>query len=124
MHKKIILVVDDCAINIALIDALVGEDYNILGASDAQTAIEIATSTPTPDLILLDVMMPNMDGYEVCRQLKSQRTTRSIPVIFVTAKVTAEDKLKSLDSGALGHITKPIDTEALKEAIDIALNET
>ena len=121
MTKKIILTVDDVVDNIAIIQGILGETYTVKAATNAKKALEIAEKKPSPDLILLDVIMPEMDGYELCQKLKRNDNTRRIPVLFVTAKVTPEDKQKSLDVGGLGHITKPIDQANLLDTIEIAL---
>lgn len=121
MTKKVILAVDDVADNIALIHGILSPTYQVRAATNGEKALALASTSPLPDLILLDVMMPGMDGYEVCHELKSHAQTRDIPVIFVTAKITAEDKQKSLDVGGLGHITKPIDAANLLDTVQIAL---
>ncbi len=100
-----ILVVDDAPMNIRLLSEVLRDSYAVCAATSGEAALEIARSQ-RPDLILLDVVMPEMDGYEVCRRLKDDPRTRSIPVIFVTA--LEEEASKALDLGALGVITKPI----------------
>jgi putative two-component system response regulator len=107
-EKATILVVDDTPDNLALMSNLLKSDYKVKVASGGEKALKIAGSEPKPDLILLDVMMPGMDGYEVCRQLKEDATTRHIPVIFLTAKAEAEDEAKGMDLGAVDYISKPI----------------
>jgi two-component system cell cycle response regulator len=104
-----ILVVDDVEPNVRLLEAkLTLEYYDVLTASDGGSALEIA-GRERPDLILLDVMMPGMDGFETCRRLKADPVTRHIPVVLVTALDGREDKLKGLAAGADDFVTKPID---------------
>lgn len=108
MDKQIVLVVDDTPENIDVMSGILRSDYKVKAALSGQKALKIAQSTPAPDIILLDVMMPEMDGYEVCRELKSNPQTKNIPVIFVTAKDTESDETFGLDLGAVDYITKPI----------------
>ncbi|HEV7352855.1 MAG TPA: PleD family two-component system response regulator [Brevundimonas sp.] len=104
-----ILVVDDVPANIRLLEAkLTFEYYDVLTAPDGPTALEVA-ARDAPDIILLDVMMPGMDGYEVCRRLKANADTRHIPIIMVTALDGREERIRGLDAGADDFITKPID---------------
>jgi len=106
--KPIILVVDDSPDNIDVISAVLRYEYTIKVATNGERAIKIAYSYPQPDLILLDIMMPGTDGYEVCQVLKADPMTRKIPVIFVTAKIAMEDEIKGLELGAVDYITKPV----------------
>ena len=104
-----ILVVDDVEPNVRLLEAkLTLEYYEVLTATDGHTAIEVA-SAERPDIILLDVMMPGMDGFETCRRLKADPVTRHIPIVLVTALDGREDKIRGLEAGADDFITKPID---------------
>ena len=111
--KPTILVVDDTPDNITLLTALLGELYRNKVATNGQRALKIAFAEPHPDLILLDIMMPDMDGYEVCRQLKANPSTASIPVIFLTAKIQDEDEARGFELGAVDYITKPINPPIL-----------
>jgi putative two-component system response regulator len=106
--KPLILVVDDAPQNLSLMDDLLSDDYAVKVAASGLRALKIARSTPAPDLILLDIMMPDMDGYEVCRQLKADPQTRDIPVIFLTAKTQLADEQQGFVLGAVDYITKPI----------------
>jgi putative two-component system response regulator len=106
--KPTILVVDDTPDNITLLCSLLGDIYRNKIATNGEKALKIARAAPHPDLILLDIMMPEMDGYEVCRQLKADPTTRDIPVIFLTAKTQEGDETKGFELGAVDYITKPI----------------
>ena len=106
--KATILVVDDTPDNLTLISDLFKDDYKVKIASGGEKALKIVTSEAPPDLILLDIMMPGMDGYEVCRRLKRDPKVMDIPVIFLTAKAEVEDEKKGLELGAIDYITKPI----------------
>lgn len=105
--KHIVLVVDDTPENIDLLSGMLRPDYKVKAATTGKTALKIANSTPQPDIILLDVMMPEMSGYEVCEMLKKDPKTSLIPIIFVTAKTAAEDEEQGLNLGAVDYITKP-----------------
>jgi adenylate cyclase len=106
-EKKLILVVDDTPTNIAVVSGLLKDSFHTKVATNGEKALAIATGSEKPDLILLDVMMPGMDGYEVCRRLKDNPTTRDIPVIFLTAKTEEIDEEKGFDVGAVDYIHKP-----------------
>lgn len=106
--KATVLLVDDTPDNLALLSNLLQDDYRVSIARGGEKALEIAASDAPPDLILLDIMMSGMDGYEVCRRLKRDPRTRNIPVIFLTAKALVEDEQKGLDLGAVDYLTKPI----------------
>jgi len=106
--KATILVVDDTPDNLTLMSNLFKDDYKVKIANDGETALKIAASGLPLDLILLDIMMPGMDGYEVCQRLKRDPKTMNIPVIFVTAKIEMEDEKRGLELGAIDYITKPI----------------
>ncbi len=103
-----ILIVDDERFNINVLSELLKPDYKIMAAINGQQALKAAHSASPPDLILLDIMMPEMDGYEVCRQLKADAATRDIPVIFVTAMGQESDEEKGLEVGAVDYLRKPI----------------
>jgi PleD family two-component response regulator len=106
--KQVILIVDDSPEIIALISALLKDHYTVTVATNGKDALRIAFSHHPPDLILLDIMMPGMDGYEVCSHLKSDSQTSYIPVIFLTAKSDVADEEKGFELGAVDYITKPI----------------
>jgi len=101
-------VVDDTPDNLSLMAGLLKDFYTIKIANSGEKALKIAQSESKPALILLDVMMPNMDGYEVIGRLKADSATRDIPVIFLTAKTDIEDEAKGLELGAVDYIAKPI----------------
>lgn len=131
-HRPAILVVDDTPQNLSLMSELLEEHYAVKLAPSGARALKIATTTP-PDLILLDIMMPEMDGYEVCRQLKADPACKDIPVIFVTAMTDVEDEEKGLTLGAVDYLAKPISPPimlarvrnqlALKAAADALRNQ-
>ena len=103
-----VLIVDDTPENIALISSFLIGLYRIKVATTGEKALQIAASDDQPDLILLDIMMPEMDGYEACIKLKSDPRTSDIPIIFLTAKAQVKDEQKGLELGAVDYITKPI----------------
>ena len=107
-RKSTILVVDDTPENISTMSALLKNIYRIKAATSGAAALELARSDDGPDLILLDVVMPGMDGHDVCRRLKEDPRTADIPVIFLTAKANVEDEQKGLELGAVDYITKPV----------------
>ena len=106
--RPTILVVDDTPDNLSLMTGLLKDDYKVKAATNGDKALKISQSDAPPDLILLDIMMPEMDGYEVCRRLKADAATREIPVIFLTAKTGVDDEKLGLELGAVDYITKPI----------------
>ena len=106
--KPSILVVDDTPANLTLMTGLLQDDYQVRAATSGEKALKIACSENPPDLILLDIMMPEMDGHEVCRRLKADEKTQDIPIIFLTAMSEAEDEEKGLKLGAVDYITKPV----------------
>jgi sigma-B regulation protein RsbU (phosphoserine phosphatase) len=117
-----ILVVDDTPTNLqVLVRTLEGSGHRILAAKDGQTALDIA-SRAKPDLMLLDVMMPGMDGFEVCRVLKSRPETRSTLVIFLSARGEVADKVAGLELGAIDYITKPIQAEEVLARVAVHLS--
>lgn len=114
--KQTVLVVDDTPDNIDILVGILKENYNVKAALNGSTALAIALKNP-PDIILLDIMMPGIDGYEVCRRLKDDLVTRNIPVIFVTAKIGVEDELQGLELGAVDYLTKPISPPVVKARV-------
>ena len=114
MDTPTILIVDDEEINVKLIKALLAsENYNLIGAFSGQEALTMLTSI-SPDLILLDVMMPEMDGFETCRKIKHNKNTRIIPVLMVTALSEKKHRLMALDCGADDFLSKPVERTELK----------
>ncbi|RMG33860.1 MAG: response regulator [Gammaproteobacteria bacterium] len=116
MEKQNILVVDDTPENIDVLKGILKDDYGIRAATNGQLALKIIEHH-RPDLVLLDVMMPEMDGYEVCRRLKSNPKTADIPVIFVTAKTETEDEQTGFDVGAIDYITKPVNPALVRARV-------
>jgi len=106
-----ILIVDDTPANLSvLVDTLAGTGYHLMVAEDGEDALA-QTAKTQPDLVLLDVMMPGLDGFETCRRLKAQAPTRDIPVIFMTALADTSEKVRAFAAGAVDYITKPIQHE-------------
>jgi len=104
--SKLILIVDDTPTNLGVVSGVLKDLYRTKVATNGEKALVLAASEK-PDLILLDVMMPGMDGYEVCRRLKANPLTRDIPVIFLTAKISAVDEEIGFGVGAVDYIHKP-----------------
>ena len=117
MSKSRILVVDDTPANIKILADLLRKDYALSVATNGADALDIACAQDRPDLVLLDIMMPEMDGYEVCRRLKADSKTRDIPVIFITAMSEMEDETKGFSLGAVDYITKPIRPPIVKARV-------
>lgn len=107
-NKPTVLVVDDTPDNLALVSGLLKDTYKLKVANSGEKALKIARSESPPDLILLDIMMPEMSGYEVCEALKADSKTCDIPIIFLTALIDMEEEKKGLEMGAVDYITKPI----------------
>jgi diguanylate cyclase (GGDEF)-like protein len=103
-----ILIVDDEPRNIAVLAEILKSEYKTVAAKSGPQALSRAQSDMPPDLILLDIMMPEMDGYEVCKRLKADDRTKNIPVIFVTAMSEIDDEMKGFELGAVDYITKPV----------------
>lgn len=115
--RQTVLVVDDTPVNIDLLSDILRKDYQVKAAVNGAKALEIARAEPAPDIILLDIMMPEMSGHEVCRQLKEDPNTADIPIIFVTAKSEVEDEKQGLDMGAVDYITKPFNPEIVEARV-------
>ena len=115
-----VLMVDDNEVNVDILVDTLGDIYDVSVAMDGLAALEAVAENP-PDLILLDVMMPEMDGYEVCEKLKANKKTRGIPVIFVTAKIEVEDEIKGFQVGAVDYITKPLSPPVVTARVETHL---
>ena len=115
--KRTLLVIDDIADNLMLMNEILRDNYKVKGANSGERGLRIAFSDTPPDLILLDVMMPDMDGFEVCRRLKAMPQTEHIPIIFVTAKSDTVDEEKGLALGAVDYIVKPISPPIVKARV-------
>lgn len=140
-HQQSILVVDDAADNIQVISDILRQDYTVKAATSGETALKICAAEPQPDLVLLDIMMPGMDGFEVCRRLKANPDTQHITIIFLTAVNSSDNIVKGLELGAVDYITKPVnppvvqarvrthcktvqDQKALREQLDTLLQNS
>lgn len=110
---RTVLIVDDTEANVSLLEAILSDEYITRSASSGSEALEIANRTQ-PDLILLDIMMPDMNGYDVCRALKANAVTKNIPVIFVTALLNPGDETRGFETGAVDYITKPFNCAVVR----------
>ena len=122
LEKQKVLIVDDAPENIQVLMETLKQDYKIVAANNGQKALQMAEMDPVPDIILLDIMMPGIDGYEVCKRLKTQKKTREIPIIFVTALDQEDDESFGLKLGAVDYITKPISPSIVKARVQTHLN--
>jgi CheY-like chemotaxis protein len=113
-----VLLVDDEPSNIDLLKGLLPADYKVKVAISGEKALKIAQKEPYPHLILLDVMMPEMDGYEVCRQLKADTATAAIPVVFVSGHTDDAERAKGLALGAADFLSKPVDPDKVRTVLD------
>ncbi|MCP4752890.1 MAG: response regulator [Proteobacteria bacterium] len=111
-----ILLVDDIKSNIAILAKVLKDEYDLAHACDGEGALEYVRSNPV-DLILLDILMPGMDGYKVCGRLKDDARTKNIPVIFITSKSKDEDEAKGFELGAVDYITKPFSFPIVKTTV-------
>jgi len=116
--QQTILIVDDVKENIHVLSELLREDFKIKAATNGEKALSIAFSNDPPDIILLDIVMPGLDGYEVCKKLKESVKTKFIPVIFITGKVKEEDEVYGFTLGAVDYITKPFSPIVVKARIN------
>jgi putative two-component system response regulator len=111
-----ILIVDDAEANVDILVDILGEDYEVAVAMDGESALEVV-SDEQPDLVLLDIMMPGMDGYEVLKRLKEDAATVHIPIIFFTALTEEDDKKKGLGMGAVDYIAKPFEASEIRSTV-------
>ncbi|MCR9144072.1 MAG: response regulator [bacterium] len=118
--KYSILIVDDEVTNLSVLDTILSPLYRVRAARDGKAALTIARAEK-PDAILLDIMMPEMDGYEVCRQLRLEPDFASVPVIFVTTRGEVPDEEDAFHSGATDYVTKPIDPKILLARLSLHL---
>lgn len=122
LEKLTVLIVDDEPNNIKLLREILKENYEIRVALNGKEALERVAMDPAPALILLDIMMPGMDGYEVCTRLKANPETVHIPVIFVTAMIKVEDEIRGFQSGAVDYIQKPVSAPLVKVRVKNHIN--
>ncbi|RLC07063.1 MAG: hypothetical protein DRI57_26335 [Deltaproteobacteria bacterium] len=112
-ENPLILIVDDAPVNLQVLSGLLtGANYEIAAAIDGEEAISVASHV-FPDIILLDIIMPGLDGYEVCKRLKARPQTKDIPIIFLTAKTEPEDIMEGFQIGGADYVTKPFNSKEL-----------
>ncbi|MFD2137099.1 two-component system response regulator [Novosphingobium resinovorum] len=116
MSRGTILIVDDEVSNIEIMNAVLEDDYEVLFSTSGQQALDTARRSP-PDLILLDVLMPGIDGFEVCRQIKADPELADIPVIFTTGLGDTDHEMRGLSLGAIDYVTKPIQPAILRARV-------
>lgn len=116
-EKKLVLVVDDAPANLQVVHSILKADFKVRVATSGAKALDLVKAEPHPDLILLDVMMPEMDGYEVCGVLKATPEARDIPVIFLTGKTEVDDETKGFELGAVDYIHKPFSPAVVKARV-------
>ena len=119
--RKTVLLVDDAPENIQVVNSILKDIYKIRIATNGPKALNLAKADPLPDLVLLDVMMPGMDGYEVCQRLKSDPATREIPVIFLTGQTEVADETRGFEVGAVDYIHKPFSPAVVKARVQTHL---
>jgi len=121
-QRKKILTVDDESLNNEIVQEILSPDYDVKTATTGDEALRIALDFK-PDLILLDIMIPGMDGYEVCRRLRANSALRDTTIIMVSAKEAIEDKVKGYEVGASDYISKPFTEESLRESVSFFLRK-
>jgi two-component system cell cycle response regulator len=124
MENKTVLIVDDDELNIKLIKAMLkSENYRLLAALSGMECLEMVADV-VPDLILLDVMMPGIDGFEVCRRIKQEGETRKIPIIMVSSSIGEKLRVEAMEAGADGFLSKPVDkTELVVQVKSLLLDK-
>ena len=123
MEKKTILVVDDAPANLDLLVGLLKDQYKVKAAVNGKVALKIAQSPQPPDLILLDIVMPEMDGLEVCKQLKENAATANIPIVFLSGQAGEEACERGMELGGAAYLQKPVEPKSLFSVIEILLSE-
>jgi putative two-component system response regulator len=121
MEKKSILVVDDAPENIDLLVGLLKDKYKVRAALNGEVALTIARSPSPPDLILLDIVMPGMDGLEVCETLKGDEGTSHIPIVFLSGQASGEECERGMEIGGEAYLQKPVEPESLFSILEITL---
>ena len=119
-----ILVVDDTPDNLFLMNGLLEDRFQVIQAASGKQALEVVMSDTPPDMVLLDIMMPDMDGYEVLRRIRQHPPTAAIPVIFLTALASKQDERLGMDLGAIDYLTKPIDPELIIRRVEANMGAT
>jgi CheY-like chemotaxis protein len=115
--KPIVMIVDDAAENLQILIELLKDDYHVIPLKSGRAALEKLAQDPLPDLALLDIVMPDMDGYEFCSRLKADPRTKEIPVIFITAVSEAMDDAKAFELGAVDYVPKPFNPLTVKARV-------
>ena len=119
-NRAVILIVDDVEINRMILEEMLYEDYKIEQAANGVEALEkLSDENSLPSLVLLDIMMPEMDGFEVLEKMRAEELTKKIPVIFITSADSTEDEAKGLSVGAIDYITKPFVNNIVKSRVEI-----
>ena len=118
--KPTVMIVDDSRDNLLLLDMMLERDYNIVQASSGEECLELLTGQ-LPDILLLDVNMPNMTGYEVCKKLRADEKTQSLPIIFVSAMLTSDERAVGFEVGGNEYLNKPVNAKELLNKIDYQL---
>ncbi len=116
--KPIVMIVDDATENLKILIELLKEDYQVIALKSGKAALERMTQDPLPDLALLDIVMPEMDGYELCTAFKSDPRTKEIPVIFITAVSEVMDDTKAFELGAVDYVPKPFNPLTVKARVN------
>ena len=122
--RKRILVVDDEPQNIVIMREILKAEYIVIAATEGERALALAQSANPPDLVLLDVMMPGIDGYEMLRRLRADAKTARLPVVLVTAKSEIDDKMTGYELGSTDYITKPVDSSFVLSVVHRLLGES
>jgi len=120
----LILVVDDMPDNLFLMNGLLEDRYRVIQAASGKEALKIIMSSRPPDMVLLDIMMPDMDGYEVLRRIRQHTPTANVPVIFLTALASQQDERLGMDLGAVDYLTKPVDPELVIQRVEAHVQAT
>lgn len=115
--KQTVLIVDDEPFNIQTLELVLGDEHNLTYATSGHMALEMAQAEPRPDLILMDIVMPDLDGFEVCKRLKENTRTHNIPIIFLTAKWETSEEAKGLELGAVDYLRKPFSPPIIRARI-------
>jgi adenylate cyclase len=119
-----ILVVDDMPDNLFLMNGLLEDRYRVIQAASGKEALKIVMSDRPPDMVLLDIMMPDMDGYEVMRRIRQHTPTANVPIIFLTALASQQDERLGMDLGAVDYLTKPVDPELVMQRVEAHVRAT